>query len=62
LLRVSAQDAQADRKLQGLDQDFENIKDMYFFGDPAGEGEASSNGGNIDLQDHYDAFPSREVS
>jgi hypothetical protein len=33
LLRVSVEDARADRKIQGLDQDFEEIVDAHAFGD-----------------------------
>ena len=33
LLRVSAKDAWADRKLQGLDENFEDIVDAHAFGD-----------------------------
>jgi hypothetical protein len=57
LLRVSADDARADRKMQGLDQDFEDIVDAHAFGDQGGEGDgARTDDENIDSQDSYDAF------
>jgi len=59
LLRVSVEDARADRKLQGLDQDFEELVDMHTFGDQRGEVEeddARVDNENIDSQDYYDAL------
>ena len=57
LLRVSADDAQADSKLQGIGQDFEEVVDTHAFGDQGEEeDDAGANDGNIDSQDYYDAF------
>ncbi|KAH8659484.1 hypothetical protein BGZ61DRAFT_292883, partial [Ilyonectria robusta] len=57
LLRVSAEDARADRKLQGLDQDFEEIVDADAFGDQMGEEDGGrADNENIDSQEYYDAF------
>ena len=57
LLRVSADDARVDSKLQGVDQDFEEVVDAHAFGDQGEEEDgAGANDGNIDSQDYYDAF------
>lgn len=57
LLRVSADNTRTDRKLQGLEQEPENILDAFDFGDQAEDddgGGANVNG--INLQDHYEDF------
>ncbi|KAL6406058.1 hypothetical protein AUP68_10619 [Ilyonectria robusta] len=56
LLRVSAEDARTDRKLQGLDEDFEEIVDTHAFGDQREEEGARVDNENIDSQEYYDAF------
>ena len=56
LLRVSAEDARADRKVQGLDQDFEEIVDTHAFGDQGGEDGAGAGDESVGSQDYYDAF------
>jgi len=57
LLRLSAEDARADRKLQGLDQDFEETVDVHAFDGRGGEEEDGvADGENTEPQDYYDAF------
>ena len=57
LLRVSADDARVDSKLQGIGQDFEDVVDAHAFGDKGEEEDGSgANNGNIDSQDYYDAY------
>jgi hypothetical protein len=58
LLRVSADDARADRKLQGLEEESENVVDGFDFGDQAedDEGVGVNVESSINLQDHYEAF------
>jgi len=54
---VFAEDAWADRKLQGLDPDFEEVVDVYTFGDPEGEEDGvRTDKENLGVQDYYDAF------
>jgi hypothetical protein len=57
LLRVSADDARADRKLQGLEEEHDDIADADAFGDQAREEDgAGVDVGGIDAEDHYEAF------
>jgi hypothetical protein len=57
LLRVSADDARADRKLQGLEEESEDIVDGYDFGDQAGDDDGvEANIESVKPQDHYEAF------
>ncbi|EAQ92510.1 hypothetical protein CHGG_00745 [Chaetomium globosum CBS 148.51] len=57
LLRVSADDARADRKLQGLEQENEDVVDGFDFEDREGDDDGVGlDGGGIDPQDHYEAF------
>lgn len=56
LLRVSAEDARADQKLQGLEQDFEDMVDTHAFEEHGGEDEEGvTEDDNID-SDYHDAF------
>lgn len=57
LLRVSADDARADRTMQGLDQEFEDMVDTHAFEDQRGEEEEGfTEDDNIDSEDYHDAF------
>jgi hypothetical protein len=57
LLRVSAEDARADRKLQGLEEEHDDIADADAFGDQArDEDGAGVDAGDFDAEDHYEAF------
>ncbi|KAK4233381.1 hypothetical protein C8A03DRAFT_38916 [Achaetomium macrosporum] len=57
LLRVLADDACADRKLQGLEEEPEDLVDAVDFGDQAGDEDGvEANVEAIDLQDHFEAF------
>ncbi|KAG7000807.1 ATP-dependent DNA helicase PIF1 [Fusarium oxysporum f. sp. conglutinans] len=57
LLRVSVEDARADRKIQGLDQDFEEIVDAHAFGDQREEEDGTrADEENTDSQEYYNAF------
>jgi hypothetical protein len=57
LLRVSADDARANRKLQGLEEESDDIADANAFGDPArDEDGAGADVERIDAEDHYEAF------
>jgi hypothetical protein len=58
LLRVSAEDARADSKLRGMDQDFEEVVDAQALDDPVEEedGAGARSGGNAGSEDYYDAF------
>jgi hypothetical protein len=57
LLRISADDARADRKLQGLEEEPDDCVDADGFGEQAGDEDGvETNVEAIDLQDHYEAF------
>jgi hypothetical protein len=57
LLRVSAEDARADSKLRGMDQDFEEAVDAHALDDQEeAEDGIGADGGNIDSQAYYDAL------
>ncbi|KAK3292042.1 uncharacterized protein B0H64DRAFT_307521, partial [Chaetomium fimeti] len=57
LLRVSADDARADRKLQGLEQESEDVVDGFDFDARAGDDDGVGvDVESIDPQDHYEAF------
>jgi hypothetical protein len=57
LLRVSADDARADRKLQGLEQESEDVIDGLEFDDRAGDDDGvGADVESINPQDHYEAF------
>src|SRR5687768_13722548 len=57
LLRVSAEDARADRKLQGLKHECEDIVEAFDFADEAGDEDgAGANAESTNPQDHYEAF------
>lgn len=57
LLRVSAEDARIDSKLQGMDPDFEEVVDIHAVDSQGEEGgdSAGTNGGNIDPEEYCDA-------
>ncbi|KAF6528270.1 hypothetical protein HZS61_008572 [Fusarium oxysporum f. sp. conglutinans] len=51
------EDARADRKIQGLDQDFEEIVDAHAFGDQREEEDGTrADEENTDSQEYYNAF------
>ncbi len=57
MLRVSAEDARADSKLRGVDQDSEELVDAHALDDQWEEEDgAGASGGDIGSQDYYDAF------
>lgn len=57
LLRVSADDARGDRKMQGIDEEFEDTADTHAFEDQGGEEEEGvTEDNNIDSEDYHDAF------
>ena len=57
LLHISAKDVKTDCKLQNLNQDFEEIIDIYVFGDQEKQKDDSKpSDDNIDLQNYYNAF------
>jgi hypothetical protein len=57
LLRVSAEDARADRKLQGLKHESEDIVEAFDFADEAEDDDgAGANAESTNPQDHYEAF------
>ena len=57
LLRISAEDARADQKLQGIDKDIDEAIDTHALGDQGEEGSGfREDDGRVDVQDSYDAF------
>ncbi len=57
LLRISAEDARADQKMQGIDKDSDEVIDTYALGDQGEDGSGiRDDGGDADVQDYYDAF------
>jgi hypothetical protein len=57
LLRVSADDARADGKLQGLDQDFDETVDVHVFDKERGDEDVTgADDQNVDAQAYYNAF------